>query len=288
MVKLELDLAEEQKELVRRVITRVPRNEDDTKRMLFKLEDVLGFSEVHLFISYPDATAFFQGKKINIEFEYLSSNFRQHGHDEKECDLIICWENDDKAIKLPVLELATLADDWIEERKKAMFDFHSYVVHGIFPERFDNRDREQDMLKRDRLLQSLTDKYYFDWYDCLAYQFGVTKEHFKKYYPLPDDPECIMGGKLECEKGAIESKYLWIKSNSEQLVPVVLCKDCQNKSVCSLGMDQKIGYFFFLNQNPNSPREMRIIWLPIKSEEVLSNVKAVSHNIWKELQCERR
>jgi len=237
MANFELDLTEEQKESVRRVITRVPRNEDDTKRIFFKLEDVLGFSDIHVFISYPDSTAFFQGKKINIEFEYLSSHFRQHGHDEKECDLIICWESDDKAIKLPVLELATLADDWIEERKKAMFDYHSYVLHGIFPERFDNRDREQDILKRNGLLQSLTDKYYFDWYDCLAYQLGVTKEHFKKYYRLFGDPECIIGGKLECEKRAIESKYLGIKSNSEKLVPAVLCKACQNKSVCSLGRD---------------------------------------------------
>lgn len=270
MANFELDLTEEQKESVRQVITRVPRNEDETKRIFFELEDVLGFSDVRLFISYPDATAFFQGKKINIEFEYLSSHFRQHGHDEKECDLIICWEDDINSVKIPVLELATLVEDWIEERKKAMSDYFIYREYNIIPSRFS--DENKSTYQKDILLHSLTDKYYFDWYDCLAYRLGVTKEHLKKYYPAPKNPECI-GGELECEKRAIKSKYLGIKSNSEKLVAVVLCKECKNKSDCSLGMDQELGYFFFLNQNPDSSREMRIIRLPIKSEEVLSDVK---------------
>ena len=238
-------------------------------------------------LSYPDATAFYQGKKINIEFELLSSHFRQHGHDEKECDLIICWENDDKSIKLLVLELATLADDWIEERKKAMFDYFDYGVYNIFPDRFDNCDKDQGTFKRERLLQSLTDKYYFDWDDCLAYHFGVTKEYFKKYYPAPRNPECI-GGELECEKRVINSEYLGIGSDSAKLVPVVLCKECKNRNKCSLGMKQQIGYFFLLCQSPSSPREGTVIRQNIKSEEILSYLRKASDNIWDCFQFGRK
>lgn len=48
--------------------------------------------------SFPDCIAYQKvgrgEKKIRIEFEYLASNFKQHGHDPKRCDYIVCWEND--------------------------------------------------------------------------------------------------------------------------------------------------------------------------------------------------
>ncbi|HLD15394.1 MAG TPA: DUF5655 domain-containing protein [Candidatus Nanoarchaeia archaeon] len=47
---------------------------------------------------YPDCVARrYTGKgwkRVYIEFEYVSSNFIQHKHDPKDCDIIICWEND--------------------------------------------------------------------------------------------------------------------------------------------------------------------------------------------------
>lgn len=46
-----------------------------------------------------------KGYPVNIEFEYKSSNFRQHQHSPKDCDIIICWENDWKACPIEVIEL---------------------------------------------------------------------------------------------------------------------------------------------------------------------------------------
>lgn len=48
---------------------------------------------------YPDCTGLrYVGKgrweRIRIEFEYNSSSFIVHGHDPKECDVIVCWEDD--------------------------------------------------------------------------------------------------------------------------------------------------------------------------------------------------
>lgn len=46
-----------------------------------------------------------QWERVRIEFEYLSRTFRDHGHDERKCDLIVCWENNWPDSPIPVLEL---------------------------------------------------------------------------------------------------------------------------------------------------------------------------------------
>src|SRR5947209_20541109 len=39
---------------------------------------------------FPDCTAYSQGRRIRIEFEYRSRNFALHQHDAKKCDWIVC------------------------------------------------------------------------------------------------------------------------------------------------------------------------------------------------------
>jgi hypothetical protein len=60
---------------------------------------------------YPDCIGRrFVGKgweRVAIEFEYKSSNFKQHKHDPKGCDIIVCWENDWKDCPLEIIELKT-------------------------------------------------------------------------------------------------------------------------------------------------------------------------------------
>jgi len=47
---------------------------------------------------FPDCLAYqkIQGKekRIRIEFEFNSRNFKTHGHDPSQCDWIVCWEDD--------------------------------------------------------------------------------------------------------------------------------------------------------------------------------------------------
>lgn len=47
------------------------------------------------------------GEKFTAEFEYKASNFILHGHDIRECDVIICWENDLPGTVLPIIALNT-------------------------------------------------------------------------------------------------------------------------------------------------------------------------------------
>jgi hypothetical protein len=60
---------------------------------------------------FPDCIAFKRTgeleKRLRIEFEFRSSNFRTHGHDTKECDCIVCWHHDwpDVPDSIQVIEL---------------------------------------------------------------------------------------------------------------------------------------------------------------------------------------
>jgi hypothetical protein len=46
-------------------------------------------------------------QRVRIEFEYESRNFRQHGHDPDQCDVIVCWEDNWHDCPIEVLELRT-------------------------------------------------------------------------------------------------------------------------------------------------------------------------------------
>lgn len=51
-------------------------------------------------------------RRIRIEFEFRSSNFRAHGHPSDGCDWIVCWEHDwpDAPAHLKVVELREYFD----------------------------------------------------------------------------------------------------------------------------------------------------------------------------------
>ena len=44
-------------------------------------------------------------ERVQVEFEYRSRNFREHGHDPAKCDLIVCWEDNWPDCPVEVLEL---------------------------------------------------------------------------------------------------------------------------------------------------------------------------------------
>jgi hypothetical protein len=43
--------------------------------------------------------------QVDIEFEFRSNHFREHGHDPHKCDLVVCWLNDWVDCPVEVLEL---------------------------------------------------------------------------------------------------------------------------------------------------------------------------------------
>ena len=74
----------------------------------------LGFAVEAIRTSYPDCEAKRrvnrkrdEWERVRIEFEYCSGHFRDHGHNPKDCDVIVCWQHDWPECPLEVIELKT-------------------------------------------------------------------------------------------------------------------------------------------------------------------------------------
>ena len=70
----------------------------------------LGYSVERMGTAFPDCVALRgvdgdECRRVRVEFEHRSSNFRQHGHDAARCDVIVCWEHDWKGCPVEVVEL---------------------------------------------------------------------------------------------------------------------------------------------------------------------------------------
>jgi len=88
-----------------------PYNEQEVVSLFFMLLPHLKldlcFEEVRT--AFPDCIALKKTpegwKKVRIEFEHLSQNFLEHGHDINKCDLIVCWQHNWHNCPLEVIEL---------------------------------------------------------------------------------------------------------------------------------------------------------------------------------------
>ena len=87
-----------------------PINESGVIYLFGMVAGELGFLVESIAAGFPDCDAkrttrggFYE--RVKIEFEYRASNFRLHGHDASQCDLVVCWENDWPACPIDVLEL---------------------------------------------------------------------------------------------------------------------------------------------------------------------------------------
>ena len=97
-----------------------PLNENGVIFLFSKMHESLGIFIEAIQPSYPDAKARRKTHRgwedVWIEFEYRSSSFKVHGHDPKECDLIVCWEHDWKDCPLEVIELKSIISKNVAER----------------------------------------------------------------------------------------------------------------------------------------------------------------------------
>ena len=56
--------------------------------------------------AFPDVTLVYNDEIWLAEFEFKTSNFNLHKHDVRGCDLVICWQHDERDFPLPVIELS--------------------------------------------------------------------------------------------------------------------------------------------------------------------------------------
>lgn len=83
-----------------------PRNEAETIVLYKLVQEQLGWRIVHLQTAFPDAIIEnARGQRLVVEFECQAKNFKWHGHDPADCDLIVCWTNDWADTPIPVWAL---------------------------------------------------------------------------------------------------------------------------------------------------------------------------------------
>ena len=92
-----------------------PTNEQGVVYLFGMVSSELGFLIEAIRTAFPDCEGKrkvdAQGnrwKSVKIEFEYKSRNFRTHGHNSEDCDVIVCWEHDWAECPLEVIELKSV------------------------------------------------------------------------------------------------------------------------------------------------------------------------------------
>lgn len=94
-----------------------PINEQGVILLFAALAHELDFRIEGIRSRFPDALLRRKNVKrrwtsCKAEFEYKASDFKIHGHDPGQCDLIICWENDWKDCPVEVLSLKEKVKDF--------------------------------------------------------------------------------------------------------------------------------------------------------------------------------
>ncbi len=95
-----------------RGLRHAPINEQGVVFLFGMISYELGFIVEAIQAAYPDCEAKRcvdhrneRWQRGRIEFEFHSSNFRDHGHDPNGCDVIVCWEHDWSECPLEIVEL---------------------------------------------------------------------------------------------------------------------------------------------------------------------------------------
>jgi len=93
-------------------LRRAPINELGVVFLFGLVSQQLGFDVEAVHSAFPDCSAKRlvdcrrnRWKQVRIEFEYRSSNFLLHKHQDKHCDLIICWIHDWPECPIEVIAL---------------------------------------------------------------------------------------------------------------------------------------------------------------------------------------
>ncbi len=100
-----------------RGLRHAPTNEQGVVYLFGMVSSELGLIVEAVQAAYPDCEAKRcidskqnRWQRVRIEFEYFSSNFKDHGHDPTCCDMIVCWEHDWPDCPLEVIELRSVID----------------------------------------------------------------------------------------------------------------------------------------------------------------------------------
>ena len=88
-------------------LANVPRNEMETIILFSILAEEMKYRILRAQVEYPDLIVEKEGKQINMEAEFLSSNYLNHGHPIDEGTICLCWRKDKDIEGVEIIDLET-------------------------------------------------------------------------------------------------------------------------------------------------------------------------------------
>jgi hypothetical protein len=90
-----------------------PQNEYETIALFCLLAEELGFAIKSIRSDFPDGLLEQNGTDVPVEFEFLSSNYRQHCHPANFNGTVICWRKDDDLDGIKIISL----EEYLKHKK---------------------------------------------------------------------------------------------------------------------------------------------------------------------------
>jgi hypothetical protein len=133
-----------------------PTNEQGVIVIFAEQAQSTGWEIVSIQTAFPDAIVRKDEVEYRAEFEYKAAAFKQHKHDIRKVDLIICWENNWPDCVLPVLALSE--DGWentlLDLPDRIMRELEYWRERALTAERCVDRVGNELVKERNRTQQS--------------------------------------------------------------------------------------------------------------------------------------
>jgi hypothetical protein len=235
-----------------------PINENGVIFLFGKIADDLNMYIEEIKPGYPDCIGRrFMGKgweRVAIEFEFRSSNFKQHKHNEEECDIIICWENDWKNCPIEVIELKTEIqelDNYLVARPKPDSVLDS---NGTLEDLFKNSNSSDKVIEWYNVIFTKLKEYnvdiwakvgtkYIGWYSPAKSFVSVKPASKSIKFECYSGKESIPGAIITNKKFSPNWSKFFVKDESEINNAVNILIESHKKIVEALVNRKITGYF---------------------------------------------
>ena len=169
---------------------------------------------------FPDCQAWeingsAERKLVRIEFELRASNFAAHKHNELECDLIVCWEDDWPNCKIDRLELkseiALLNAPVIQFPKRVKYPAQIWTYEKFLASVSEDSDLHREFLDWAIALRGITSVSFGDGNQFPSWSFIVclpTGKHVTLFGVYPDSTVWLQPQSLPDPLGALYRESL--------------------------------------------------------------------------------
>jgi len=237
-----------------------PINENGVIFLFGKIADDLNMYIEEIKPGYPDCIGRrFIGKgwqRVAIEFEFKSSNFKQHKHDPTICDIIICWENDwkDCPSGLEVIELKTEIQGMKNYPVARPEINNSSDENASLENSFKNTNSNENVKKLyEKIFRKMTEynpeiwqkigEKYFGWYSPVRAFVSVKPQSQSIKFDCYSGEKIIDGARVSNERFAPNWNKFSVKNESDAEKAIKILIESHKRIEKALSTGKATGYF---------------------------------------------